>query len=636
MRINLSKILFTFFLLGFFSDSNAQEKEYETLDLNPQPIRQGQIVRLKLKTEKTDLGNSKGEVYAIMLAYQSGEPSISDTVMRLDKKTLTASFRIPAGTDAVAFKFMRGAMQIDNNGNGYFFPVADSNDNQQANTYFSLYKLQSNDSRAGITKGNATLAKRYFDKWFETQDYKKFSFYDKAVYLFMRKDTLGLCQHFTKIASYPDIPEGKLQNLKFYVRLCGQAVSNSLDAEIKRRFPEGNWYWSRWYDSLRVLKTPAEKFAWVKAFSMAFPQDTLKEIPIAVSMYSQIMNSSIKSLDWDVMKSAASYVEANNTITDRYLSIYNSFMDEALRKDTLVKELLPKAQHFYKLAQQNFESNELPPYEGSKYLYRLEKMKALYNSASTYGAFLHKSGFSDSASILTEPAARLYNWKSPLYNERYFVAAEKIKPASALIPLMEQAFRNEGYSLLMKDIYVRVYNKLGKGDGVTALHNLLSEQTVKLKTELKGKMKSEKAPDFELPGLNGGKTSLAALRGKVILIDFWATWCGPCIASFPAMQQLVNQNKKREDVAILFVDTWQKESDKFETVRQFFRENRYSFDVYMDLQDQAVKNFKVAGIPTKIIIDKNGIIRFVSVGYNSDEVKSVEELQSMIDMASQL
>jgi len=156
---------------------------------------------------------------------------------------------------------------------------------------------------------------------------------------------------------------------------------------------------------------------------------------------------------------------------------------------------------------------------------------------------------------------------------------------------------------------------------------------MKIREEVKAKMINEASPDFLLPGLKGGNISLSSLKGKVVLLDFWATWCGPCVAAFPAMQQLVNANKSNSNVAIYFVDTWQKETDKYANAEQFFVDKPYKLDVYMDTEDKAVKDFKVSGIPTKVIIDKKGRIRFISIGFNGDEQKAVEELQAMIDIA---
>ena len=84
----------------------------------------------------------------------------------------------------------------------------------------------------------------------------------------------------------------------------------------------------------------------------------------------------------------------------------------------------------------------------------------------------------------------------------------------------------------------------------------------KMKEELEEKMIKEEAPSFQLVNFDGEQVSLESLKGKVVVIDFWATCCGPCIASFPDMQTAVNNYKDRDDVAFVFVDTWENAENK--------------------------------------------------------------------------
>jgi thiol-disulfide isomerase/thioredoxin len=69
---------------------------------------------------------------------------------------------------------------------------------------------------------------------------------------------------------------------------------------------------------------------------------------------------------------------------------------------------------------------------------------------------------------------------------------------------------------------------------------------------------SQPAPAFSLVDLEGNKVSLAELKGKVVILDFWATWCAPCKKSFPAMQKALDKYKADPNVRFLFIDTWER------------------------------------------------------------------------------
>jgi thiol-disulfide isomerase/thioredoxin len=117
-------------------------------------------------------------------------------------------------------------------------------------------------------------------------------------------------------------------------------------------------------------------------------------------------------------------------------------------------------------------------------------------------------------------------------------------------------------------------------------------------------------------------------------VDFWATWCGPCKASFPGMQKMVSKYKDDPNVKFVFIDTWEKGDEKQKNAAEFIANNKYSFHVLMDNDDKVVAEFKVEGIPTKFVIDKNGMVRFKAVGFDGSDDKLMTELTAMIEMAS--
>jgi peroxiredoxin len=124
--------------------------------------------------------------------------------------------------------------------------------------------------------------------------------------------------------------------------------------------------------------------------------------------------------------------------------------------------------------------------------------------------------------------------------------------------------------------------------------------------------------DFTLPLLSGAQQKLSDLKGKVVILNFWATWCPPCRAEMPSMEALYSSGKVA-DLAILAVDLQEKAAD----VQSFLTKQGFTFPVAIDASGSVARRYGASSIPTTYLIDKSGQIvsRFVGgVEWNSDAV----------------
>ena len=134
------------------------------------------------------------------------------------------------------------------------------------------------------------------------------------------------------------------------------------------------------------------------------------------------------------------------------------------------------------------------------------------------------------------------------------------------------------------------------------------------------------APAFDLPDLNGGRVSLASLEGKVLVVDFWATWCGPCIKEIPEYAEFWRKNQTR-GVEVLGVVM---ESGSPDDILDFVREYRIPYRQLLG-DDEIASEFGVnQGLPTTFVIDGEGVIRSKILG--SPPTK-FEKLQETVDAA---
>ncbi len=119
------------------------------------------------------------------------------------------------------------------------------------------------------------------------------------------------------------------------------------------------------------------------------------------------------------------------------------------------------------------------------------------------------------------------------------------------------------------------------------------------------------APDFALETLDGEEITLSDLRGKVVLLNFWATWCPPCRSEMPSFQEAYAKYEE-EGFVIVAVNATLQDSPK--DVADFVAEYGLSFPVVLDLEGEANQLYLVQSLPTSFFIDKEGIIQEVVVG----------------------
>jgi peroxiredoxin len=129
--------------------------------------------------------------------------------------------------------------------------------------------------------------------------------------------------------------------------------------------------------------------------------------------------------------------------------------------------------------------------------------------------------------------------------------------------------------------------------------------------------KGDKAPDFELVNHEGKTVSLQDYRGKVVLIDFWGTWCVWCVRSFPKLEEAYT---KLKDKNVEFLGLSCQEPDDAEPVK-FAREKGISYPILLD-GDAVSEEYNVSGFPTFYIIDKEGNVILAKSGY-SDELDKI-------------
>lgn len=169
-----------------------------------------------------------------------------------------------------------------------------------------------------------------------------------------------------------------------------------------------------------------------------------------------------------------------------------------------------------------------------------------------------------------------------------------------------------------------------------------ADADARMKVEMTKKLINVEAPDFTLLTADGKKLTQADFKDKILILDFWASWCYPCKMSFPGMQMAVDRFKDDKDVVFLFVDTEEQNEGYEERALNYMKEKGFTFNVVFDTKGEGDfsnnqtmvamhKINKSQAIPRKMII-VDGRVRYTEEGYGGSPSRLADEITALINL----
>jgi thiol-disulfide isomerase/thioredoxin len=634
----MKKLKILMVLPGLLALQNVFAQSDAHLTLSNQYPAAGEKITLTYDPAGTVIDGKK-DISAVAYYLDNKDYPTIDINLIPDGKLLKGEISIPATAKAFFIR-INGDDQVDNNNDkGYLYLVYKDKQPVEGAYASEAYAVSSGLGAAlgkikTDTKEGIALYKKEFDLYPKSEKE-----YQSAYYFRIARNPdykAAVTQKIDDLEKSTDENDLILASnlLKFTKNTKG---ADSLNAIIKTKFPDGVLVKNELGMSFAKEKDLAKKDSLFNVYINKYPENSTDKNPIQDNFRSQLAGAYLEKDDMANYYKYESQVKdklnlagaMNNTAYE--FAKKGEHLDEAekISKESLdvLKEKIdnPVATQFYSRSQ--VKKNNENAYD-------------LY--ADTYALILYKENKFAEALKYEQPVVDHSKTVDGEIYEHYvqILAADSqhAKAKEAAETAVKAGQGTEGIKDVLKKEYIKEKgNDKGYDQYIASLENASKN---KAREEMAKTMINQPAPAFALKDFDGNLVSLKDLKGKVVIVDFWATWCGPCKASFPGMQLAVNKYKDDPNVKFLFVDTWEEGDNYLGGVKKFIADNNYSFHVLMDekgddgRQSKVVTAFGVTGIPTKFIIDKGGNIRFKYVGYSGTPEKLLDEVTEMVEMTS--
>ncbi|WP_295119661.1 TlpA disulfide reductase family protein [uncultured Chitinophaga sp.] len=257
------------------------------------------------------------------------------------------------------------------------------------------------------------------------------------------------------------------------------------------------------------------------------------------------------------------------------------------------------------------------------------------------GMLVKKKSYKEAAGYLSQISAK-NKYKNASLNEARITILENTGGKKQLTAEMEASVHANAATPLIIEKLKKAYK--GKPETFDAYLESLkpAADVATIKADIKSKLINAPITQFRLQDLNGNTINSADWKDKIVVIDYWATWCFPCKMAFPGMQLAVNKYKNDASVAFYFIATMERSDNYKADIKKYIGSSGFTFNVLYDDENPETKGldrvfksmvpvFHSSAIPRKVVV-KNGMIRYTSEGYLGSPSGLADELSYVIEI----
>lgn len=614
---------------------SAAQAQYERLNIQPPQPRPGDTIRIRYTPAASPLQSARQILLsAYAIAADNSNQHISIRLTR-NNGVWEGIFTPPANTVGIFWDIRADETLDSNEGKGYYTLLTDKNGNWLPHAQGAMGVFYETTAISLLRERNEALANQLLEG-----ELRQFPDH-KSPYVLQLIGNLLYANKKDAAQKYMADFEALVRNAADFkterewimaatvLQMLGRKEqAEQLETELLQRFPAGEKASENMFTAFRQAADTDKKRAIFNDYCNKIGMDA-KYFP---NMATMIAQEYFNRSQWQEGVQFVRSLPLENRTATIYANVAAILAQPKNGQYDLALSLTQSIIDFFAPIASNSIAGGKP--DGSALLW------SYYAKGVAGGALLQQGKAAEALPLLEEamsfpPIEKMLG--SALTENHALALAQAGDPTKALENAARLLRENKGKDVAKEALQIAYLRANGSQKGWNEyLKGIQAEAKKNLIAQITAKMINDPAPNFTLTNLAGETISLEGLRGKVVVLDFWATWCGPCIASFPAMQQAQDSYKNRPDVQFLFINSWERAEDKKKQVSDFIAKKGYTFNVPMDEDNSVVGAYKVTGIPTKFVIDKQGRIRFKSVGYNGSVEQTVEEMQIMIDMLAEM